>query len=193
MELIKIIKSIFKPSYEVEPEKFYSEFLNQKDAQDLRSFVSDFSSKLSIPSAIIAVGSSVFPHEYFDNIKKINQEDPNIKINESYRDIDLLIVPKEIVKLNDLEKSVQETLFYLGLKNKPHEITLLGSNYGKQSDGTYAPFLNVDYGLHSIETYLKNGTKLDLILGRDDLLKQTAHKKIKKERNRKNPFSLLYI
>ena len=192
MGLIQAIKLKFKPSYEVESERFYSEFLNQEDAQHLRPFVSDFGGKLSVPSAILAVGSSVFPQEYFESRRKINQQDPAAEADETYRDIDLLVVPEAVVKLADLEKSVQTALDSLGFKWKPHETTTSGVSYHEQSDGTYCPFLHLDYGLHSVETNLKNGTKLDLILGRDDLLETTASQKIAEERNGKYAFSLLY-
>lgn len=192
MGLFKGIKLKFKSSYEIESERFYSEFLKQEDAQNLRPFVSDFGDRLSVPSAILVVGSSVFPKEYFDSLIKINLEDQTAKIYESYRDIDLLIVPEAVAKLSDLEKSVQTALDSLGFKWKLYEETTLSVSYNKQSDGTYSPFTHFDYGLHSLETNLKNGTKLDLILGRDDLLEKTASQKIAEERKEKNNFSLLY-
>ena len=192
MGLIQAIKLKFKPSYEVESERFYSEFLNQEDAQNLRPFVSDFGGRLSVPSAILAVGSSVFPQEYFESIRKINQEDPTAEVDETYRDIDLLVVPEAVVKLTDLEKSVQTALDSLGFEWEPHKTTTSGVSYYKQSNGTYGPFLHLDYGLHSVETNLKNGTKLDLILGRDDLLEKTASQKIAEDRKGKYAFSLLY-
>ena len=192
MGLIQAIKLKFKPSYEVEPERFYSEYLNQEDSQNLRPFVSGFGGRLSVPSAILAVGSSVFPQDHFDNRQKINQEDPTAEVDEHYRDIDLLVVPEAVVKLADLEKSVQNALGSLGFEWKPHETTTSGVSYHKQSNGTYCPYLHFDYGLHSVETNLKNGTKLDLILGRDDLLEKTVSQKITEERNGKYAFSLLY-
>ncbi|MCK5149428.1 hypothetical protein KAJ87_00690 [Candidatus Pacearchaeota archaeon] len=192
MGLIKSLKLKFKPSYEVKSERFYSKFLNEEDAQNLRPFVVNFGNRLIIPSAILAVGSSVFPSQYFDSRKKINQKDPTAEVDESYGDIDLLIVPESVSKLTDLEKSVQDALTSLGFQGKLHEITSSGVSYHKQNDRTYCPFLHLDYGLHSIETNLKNGTKLDLILGRDDLLEQTASQKIAKDRNGKYAFSLLY-
>ena len=200
MELIQAIKLKFKPSYEVESERFYSEFLNQEDAQNLRPFVLDFGGRLSVPSAILAVGSSVFPSSHWKYRRKLNVNNPDLNASETYNDIDLLIVPEEVVALNQLESAVQKALTQMNFPSKAHETTTSGVVYcdayacgedGK-SERIVSPFLHLDYGLHSIETNLKNGTKLDLILGRDDLLEKTASQKIAEEKNGKYTFSLLY-
>ena len=199
MKLIETIISKFKPSYEVKPERFYSDFLNQEDAQNLRPFVSDFGDRLSIPSTILAVGSSVFPSSHWEYRKKLNANDPDLDASEKYDDIDLLVVPKEIVTLDQLESTVQDTLSQMGFLFKSHETTVSGVSYcdaytweNEKSKKIIASFVHLDYGLHSIETRLGNGTKLDLILGRDDLLEKTASEKITEERNKGRAFSLLY-
>ena len=197
---MQALKLKLKPIYEVESERFYSEFLNKEDAQNLKSFVADFTNRLSISSAILAVGSSVFPDTFWDYQKKVNINNFDLNASEIYNDIDLLVVPKMISKLNALEKSVQDALSSLGFQWESHETTTSGvsylNGYSISEDGEskkiICPFVNFDYGLHSISTHLKNGTKLDLILGRDDLLEKTATQKIAEERKGKYAFSLLY-
>jgi len=200
MEVIQVIKQILWPShkvepekvceakseiqkYEVEPERFYSEFLKPVDAQSLRPFVLNLGGRLSVPSAILAVGSSVFPREYWDEMKREKERNPDAEVDISYGDIDLLVVPESITRLTTLERSVQDVLDSLILRWEAHENTL-GGHTNK--------YLILDYGLHSVSTLLGSGTELDLILGRDDLLKTTAKKKIAKERKFNTAFSLLY-
>jgi len=145
--------------------------------------------RLSVPCAILAVGSSVFSDEY-------DKEMTRRMIHEAvrpYGDIDLLVVPEKVlVTLNDLENSVQDALDSLGFKWEGHKVTTCGVSYHTKYNGTHIPFLNIDYGRHSISTALKNGRKIDLILGRDDLLEEIATHKIAEERRENLPFSLLY-
>lgn len=184
MGLIQAIKLGLKSAYEVESERFYSEFLNQDDAQNLRPFVSNFGDRLSVPSAILAVGSSVSPKNHWreERIKNLFRRKFD-KVPIGYRDIDLLVVPEEIVSLSELNGSVSDTLTSMGAQFELRANTIMGPKCG------YVP---CEYGLHSVQTNLKNGTKLDLILGREDLLEQTASQKIAEERNGNYAFSLLY-
>jgi hypothetical protein len=199
MGLIDFIQRRFSPSYEIQKDTYYSDFLKKDDAENLKVFVYEFNKRMKIPSAIIAVGSSTFPKENWETMKELNAKNPGLDASETYRDIDLLIVPTKITRLNDLDSEVEKTLMEMELKYKGYELTTGGVTYcnggtwdekGKH-EKIVVPFLQIDYGLHSISTNLKNGTKLDLILGRDDLLKITAKKKIAQERWKKYAFSLL--
>ena len=194
MSLILALKKIFSPRYEIEADLFYKGFLKDEDAQNLMPFLKDFGNELPIPSAILAVGSSTYPRSFWENRRQINREDSCAEALESYADIDLLVVPEGRVFLNidTLEDRVQDTLILLGFKSEAHETTTTGVSYHKQLNGTYSPFLHIGYGLHSVSTNLKNGTKVDLILGREDLLNKTASQKIAEERKGNYPFSLLY-
>jgi hypothetical protein len=201
MEWLDSLKLALRPSYEVSSESFYRSNLNPFDAISLREFVQDFGNMLSLPSAILAVGSSVFPAKHWEGRKKLNKRDPTIKAPENYQDIDLLIIPEKITKLDDLEHSVQKTLQELRYGFTSHKSTTAGVSYsealafsdkGEKAKKIVCSYVHMDYGLHSITTKLKSATKLDLILGRDDLLKQTAAEKILEERKGKYAFSLLY-
>lgn len=188
-KILKAIKLRFKQKYEVKAEGYYSKFLKAEDAKLLKTFVKDLSHELGSRYTILAVGSSTFPKKYFDEIKKMNKKSQNLEIRESYRDIDLIIIPNEIQQRLFLLKCVKEALNRLGLSHEFHEDTWCGVSYGKQS-GTI--FAHISYGLYSISTELKNRTNVDIILGRDDLLEETAEEKIKSERYHKNSFSLLH-
>lgn len=189
-----------KPSYEVEPERYYREFLRRDDAQHLRAFVTDLGVRLSVPSAILAVGSSVFPNSHWEYRGDLNRKNSDLGALESYQDIDLLIVPEEVAKLTQLETAVQKALAQMGYPVQTHGTTIMGVIYVDAFTGNYkeglrkriSPFCRVGYGIHSVSTDLRNSTKLDLILGRDDLLEQTAAQKIAKEREEGYAFSLLY-
>ncbi|MFW6233374.1 MAG: hypothetical protein ACOC3Z_01790, partial [Nanoarchaeota archaeon] len=95
---------------------------------------------------------------------------------------------------------IEDTLSKMGLLYKNHLNTANGvgycNAYSVEKNGKYkkiiASFLREDLGMHSITTQLHNGTKLDLIIGRDELLEQTASQKIVEERLKKYAFSLLY-
>jgi hypothetical protein len=200
MNLINLFNEKFRPRYEVSADKYYSEFIKSTDADNLRYFVKEFGSSLSIPSAILAVGSSTFPKSYWKERQKLNKKDPDLKAAESYQDLDLVLVPVANVELVDLEQAVKQELTNKGFEFKAHETTTSGVSYcnaiafdkDNRARNVICPFLNLDYGLHSISTNLKNGTKLDLILGRDDLLFSTADEKIAEERRDNNAFSLLF-
>jgi hypothetical protein len=184
MGLIQAIKFKFESGYEIGSEDFYLNFLSQDDAQELRPFVSGLGDRLSVHSAILAVGSSVFPKIYWieSRIKNIYRPKSD-KIPIGYKDIDLLIIPEEKVLLSKLEDSVSNALNDVGMSFELKNKTIMGQKYD------YVP---CEYGLHSIQTKLNNGTKLDLILGRADLLEQTASQKIAEEKNEKCAFSVLY-
>jgi hypothetical protein len=200
MKFIQAITSAFKPRYEVDSERYYSTFLKQDDARLLRRFVTDIGDRISIPSAILAVGSSVFPLSHWKGRKKLNLEVPGLDAAESYQDIDLLVVPHTIVPLQSLELALKKTLSRMSYTNTAHNPTTAGVAYCNAqvcgADGiwkkTIAPYLHLDYGLHSLETKLTNGTKVDLILGREDLLDMSASKKIAEERKQGCAFSVLY-
>lgn len=201
MGLLHTIELLFKPKYEVETDRYYNEFLNAKDAQELRPFVQELGGRITTPSAILAVGSSLYPESFWKERRKLNKKDPTLDAAEAYSDIDLVIIPEKAnVHLKQLEQSVKQALEKMNFKFEAHDSTLDGVSYANAmafgDDGKceriIAPWQNVVYGLHSLQTNLKNGTKLDLILGRDDLLKQTATEKIAEERKEKYAFSLLY-
>ncbi len=155
---------------------------------------------MSVPSAILAVGSSTFPKEHWNHRRKLNKRNQGLNAPETYRDIDLLIVPERVVKLQELKAAVQQMLDSSGYKWQSHEITSGGISYckshsigedGRVTEGI-SPWANIDYGLHSVSTNLRNGRKLDLIVGRDDLIEVTAQQKIERERENNNAFSSLY-
>jgi len=189
-----------KPIYEVPIDSYYSQHLKSEDVKHLRPFVKKLGDSLSIPSAILAVGSSTFPREHWNYVESLNRENPGLQAAMTYKDIDLLVIPEEITRLAELESSVQEALDSLGYKWYFHEITKFGADYrsggiirpGEKNKSSIVEYIQWDYSLHSVSTNLKNGVGLDLILGRDDLLEQTAEQKIADEREQSLAFSLLY-
>jgi hypothetical protein len=201
MGLIHSLQLLFKPKYEVETSRYYNEFLKAQDAQKLRPFVQELGDRITTPSAILAVGSSLYTDSFWKERRILNKKDPTLDAAEAYSDIDLVIIPEKAnVHLTQLEQSVQEALEKMNFKFTAHDSTLDGVSYFNAlaggDDGKYerviAPWQNVAYGIHSIQTNLTNGTKVDLILGRNDLLKQTATQKIAEERREKYAFSVLY-
>jgi len=205
--LVQIVKSMIRskyqvepePRYEIEPETYYKEFLTEKDSSCLKSFVEEFGKRLNIPSAILAVGSTTFPKNYWDDTKKLNLEDPTLNAHKTYRDIDLLIVPEEGTNLKKIESDIRRTLKQMKYKFKEDNMTFSrrlcdGCSIGEdgKANKTIVPWLDIDYSSHSIETKLGSGTKLELIFGRDDILLKTASEKIAEERKENYAFSLLY-
>jgi hypothetical protein len=189
---ISSIMSGMNQKKELNPETYYSEFLEKTDAENLKPFVFMIGEEISIPCAILAVGSSVMPKSNWDYVRKIKKKDKTFNVKENYRDIDLLVVPKEITKLSTLEDSIQDVLSSNNYSYHLITTTPCGSSYYRKPDGKYSEFLRKDYGLHTIETKLKNNTEIDLILGREKYFYQTAQQKIQEERERKFPFSILY-
>lgn len=201
MGLLHSLGLLFKPKYEVETDVYYSKFLKAQDAQELRPFVQELGNRITTPSAILAVGSSLYTEPFWKERRRLNKKDPTLDAAEAYSDIDLVIIPEKAnVHLAQLEQSVQEALEKMNFKFTAHDSTLDGVSYCKAlacgDDGKRERIIGQwqhgIYGLHSIQTNLRNGTKVDLILGRDDLLKQTATKKIAEERREKYAFSVLY-
>lgn len=202
MDLLQLIGARYNSPFELDTKTYYSDYLNPEDAQQLRPFVTLLGDKLKldIPSAIIAVGSSVFPEDHWNYRRELNRHNPLLNAAESYQDIDLLIVPEEKVFLNQLESAIQDALTSMNVSYKKRKDTSLGVAYFDAVSGddegnfenTVAPFLKYSYGLHSIETNLSNGTKIDLILGSKGHLDITVSKKLKAERKSKNAFALLY-
>ena len=195
MILVEKLKQQIRKRNEVDAKEYYTRFLKGEDINLLRHFVSDFGSNLEIPCVILAVGSSVFQKKFWDYRKKINEANKKVYgsgIGINYRDIDLVVVPQISRTLSEIEKGVQDSLEDLEFKWEAHDITTLGNSYHEQNNGSYAPFLHFGYGLHSISTHLRNGTKLDLILGREDISILTAEEKITQERKGNYPFSILY-
>ncbi len=201
MGLIHSLGLLFKPKYEVETARYCREFLKSTDATNLRPFVQELENIITTPSAILAVGSSLYEESFWKERRKLNKKDPTVEAAEAYSDIDLVIIPEKAnIHLTQLEQSVQEALEKMNFTYKAHDSTLDGVSYFNAlaggDDGKYeriiAPWQNVIYGVHSIQTNLRNGTKIDLILGRNDLLKQTATEKIAEERREKYAFSVLY-
>lgn len=201
MGLLQLITSKYNSSNEITAEKYFSEYLVPEDARHLKLFVSTFGNKLEsqIPCAIIAVGSSVFPESHWHYRRELNTYNPKLKAAEAYQDIDLLVVPEKNTSLNDLETAVQETIINMQLYYKKHKDTSQGVAYfdaismdDKGFENTVAPFRRYSYGLHSIETKLPNGSRVDLILGRKDLWAISAAQKIKLEKKSKNAFSIIY-
>jgi len=185
---------------ELQREVYYRDFLKEEDANQLWDLVNDLVSKLETNLAILAVGSSVFPKYHWEGMQKLNKKFPDIKAPETYRDIDLLLIPKDEYSLVEFEEKVKQSLTELSLPFKADNDTTEGVSYcpalaiskdGKEKS-IICPYVNYDYGKHSIKTNLPNHTQLDLILGRDDLVNLTAEQKIAQERKNRNSFSILY-
>ena len=111
----------------------------------------------------------------------------------------MLVLPEEPLALPELETLTKFTLDKMGYQHELHEVTPSGVNYvtayavntNGSSEKRIAPFLNLDYGLHSLTTHLSSGTSLDLILGREDLREVAAKDRIAEERKYKNAFCVL--
>ncbi len=200
MNLKDRINLLFKPAYELSSEKYYDEQLNSKDSRLLRNFVNKLGKSMKIPSAILAVGSSTFPEQHWEDYERLNQKH-NLQLDLFYRDIDLFLVPHSQVSLSEYETSISETLEKLGTKYESKKSAIMGVSLREgwsvnqetgETEKIIGTWSNIDYGLHSITTELPNGTNIDLIIGREDLLQKTAEMKIAEERKYKNPFSLLY-
>lgn len=200
MSLLQLVKSILRKSSEIRDSDYLSNYLKADDAKNLPPFVKTLGDSMKIPSAIIAVGSSTYPKKYWDNLREYNLADPKLGAAQSYHDIDLLVVPENITSRVSLENNVRNALSSHGYKFDFYKDSVAGVSYcsalSGNSNGTWfkciAPYLNIDNGMHSITTNLTNGTKVDLIIGREDLLKVTATEKINFERNKGYPFSILY-
>lgn len=198
MNLMQRVQSFFKPffkekpRYEVPKEIYYSRHLKPEDEVTFQKFIKDFTSKLKLDVAILAVGSSTYPIEYWGERRKLGEESPESGIPTSYEDIDLVIVPQSVIERGTLELAVNKVLSSLKLEKKLKEITVAGTSWHKQDDGTYCSFVHFDYGNHSISTKLPNGREVDLIIGRHDLIEKTAGVKLSEERKGNYAFSLLY-
>lgn len=197
MKLSEIFPFLRK-KYELSADEYFQLNLKPEDAGHLSDFISEFRFRMDIPTTILAVGSSTFPLYHWEEIKKLNKTNPNLDASETYRDIDLLIVPEDEVKLKTLESNIQETLKQMRHEFKAYNTTTNGVSYipaclieNDKSMKRLVSYVHLDYSMHSITTNLKNGTKLDLILGREDLIKKTAKQKIHEERMNNYPFSIL--
>ena len=193
------IKEVFTPSNMVNPGKYYLDFLKESDSVSLWDFVYSFSDKMGITSsAVIAVGSSTFPKSFWRQRRRANKKE-GFDAPESYRDIDLLVLPEEREKFSEFEKSVTKSLESIGLEFERKEDTLDGVSYNRglaiDSEGNrenvMSSWVNVDYGRHSVSTRMENGTKIDLIIGRPDIEFMTASEKIKEDLANNESFSVL--
>ena len=144
----------------------------------------DFGSSLDkkIPSAIVAVGSSVCSEDYWREIARLNEKYPNLKAGTLHRDIDLIIAPeKDIFEIEEIAKPVEECLKEMEYK---HREKIEGKTYGEV----------LFYGQHDFSITLQNrygnGMPVDLMLGRFVPF-SPAGEKIRQERHGTKPFSVL--
>jgi len=110
-----------------------------------------------------------------------------------YRDIDLRLVPEEQMHL-DYQKAVLTKGFLpkmgypvrgaVETSNMRHHI--VSSNTGLMT------FVDFGYGTHSVRSSLKNGTGLDLILGKRGDVGVSPDEILSREREGNCAFSLLY-
>lgn len=191
---------LFKPKHEVKAEDFYKYHLRYNDAEYLKQFISQFTSELEPKVAILAVGSSTFPLYHWVDLAKLNAEHRYLKLNLSYNDIDMLVIPQKRISKEKFRDNVHNSITKLKMPFKPHPTTIMGyrifNSYGIPMDGgktqkSLATWVEIGYGIYSVSTSLKNGSRLDIILGRDTD-KKSLDEKLSFEIRNNNAFSLLY-
>jgi len=198
MSLLLKLKQKFRTNNELVKSDFYSK-LRGTDSLYLDEFVDTLNDSLRISCAVLAVGSSTFSEDYWDMLRDYAKEDPTFELRDYYADIDLLIVPEKRTSLELLNSEMKNCLSINGYKFDKLEHTSMGfsvcnaftSDDHGNSMKILCTYQHIGYGINSLTTKLKNGTKLDLILGREDIINQTAKKKINEERHKNRYFSLL--
>jgi len=189
-----------KPRYELSSQDYFSNYLTQTDSQFLQQFIRQFTGQLKTNIGLLAVGSSTFPQFHWEGRRELNKSDSTLEASESYRDIDLLVVPIQVTPLDTLKEDITTALTELGYESKQHQSTLMGVRYVEASfgsdDGSWrkgiSPFMDIGYGIHSISTTLSNDRSLDLILGREDLKNVTFAEQVKQERKHNSAFSIVH-
>lgn len=197
MKLLEIIKN--KKKFEIEKENYYNEYLTIEDSLNLKNFLENLSEKSYIPFSVIAVGSTTFPKNYWEEQKKLNEKFPKRNSPEEYSDIDLLFLPEELISLNEFKLNIKKSLLKMNMYCKEFSKTSFGKEYKTDYlkanfDSKYRDFKIIeyfDYGLNSIRTRLKNKTPVDLILGRQKILTENLEDKIYELRKDKKTFAVL--
>jgi hypothetical protein len=185
------VSLFFKLNKEISAKDYYFKKLKPHDALSLYRFIEEFASGMKNEISILAVGSSTFGKKYWNMIKKINKKDPTANAKEDYQDIDLLILPKNKIERKIFEEDVKNSLYSMNLIYSSHKSSSCGGEWYKKIDGKYKFGSYSEENKHSYSARLSNLTLIDLIIGKEELLK-SASEKIAEERKLKSPFSLIH-
>ncbi len=185
------ISLFFEPKKEIKKEKYFTSYLNASDANHLQLFLGNFLYKLKTEVEILAVGSSTFPKSHWKKIEKINKKDPTVKIPETYKGIDLLILPEDKIEHKRFEESIVNSLNYWGLNLFNLREIVSEMEWYEKIDGRHISLITYDKESRGFSISLPNKTGLNIIFGKEGYFK-TASEKIREERKKKHPFSLIY-
>ncbi len=183
MNPLQLMRKVFRRRvYEV-PRETYFRLLKEKDRDELANFVDILASELSrqgSDSAILAVGSSTFPQEYWNDQR----------VHPTYRDIDLRIIPEKTAHIQRLRAIIGGVLSTQNYLWNAYSATSMGNFCKPKKEHPFA-FHGEEYGVNSITTKLRNRRSIDIILGKYDE-ETTANKHLAKERASNYAFSLLH-
>ena len=208
MDFIKEVTIFFPSEYEgrenkwIDREVYFAQFLKQTDSRLLRKLIYKIAESEFLPStSIIAVGSSAFPKSFWEERKKLKDKYPGKEVDTKYRDVDLIVAPTEEMDLEELSLGLRKTIISMGCKFKLSQNTGMGTEYieavttktraESELVKTVCRIQHYDNGRRSIQTWLPNGRTVDIILGREGLVKN-AEDVIYSENKDRRPSVLAY-
>jgi len=175
LTLVEKIKKAIRP-IEVKCEDYCLNHIVGKDQLYLKPYVLKLAGEVETPIAVIAIGGSVYPEFYGRDKNFLISNDPWLILEKGYEDITLAIVPEKITTMRYLRTEVSAALRNLGYAFSFDERP--GSEKGKKEI--------------RINTELCNGTKLELLLGNENVITCTSDHMIDAYRKERKNFCVMY-